>query len=84
MTCDALDVSTGENAWTGLTGTPEAIRRDDYNIDPISLKFCLHAWINGDGLLIRIWLRTRPAKPKFCRTVLVSSNAADRRGAAAA
>ena len=44
-----FDVSTGENVWTGLTGTREAIRRDGYSIDPISLKFCPHAWINSDG-----------------------------------
>jgi hypothetical protein len=37
-----FDVSSGENVWTGLTGIREAIRRDGYGIDPISLRFCPH------------------------------------------
>jgi hypothetical protein len=41
-----FDVSAGE---TGLTGTREAIRRDGYCIDPISLKFCPHDWIDRRG-----------------------------------
>jgi hypothetical protein len=44
-----FDVSAGENVWTGLTGTREAIRRDGYSVDPISLRFCPHEWIDGQG-----------------------------------
>jgi len=44
-----FDVSAGENVWTGLTGTREAIRRDGYCIDPLSLKFCPHEWIDSRG-----------------------------------
>jgi hypothetical protein len=44
-----FDVSSGENIWTGLTGTREAIRRDGYCIDPISLRFCPHDWVDSRG-----------------------------------
>jgi hypothetical protein len=44
-----FDVSSGESVWTCLTGTREAIRRDGYSIDPLTLKFCPHEWINNQG-----------------------------------
>jgi hypothetical protein len=44
-----FDVASGTNVWTGLTGTREALRRDGYCIDPISLGFCPHEWVNGRG-----------------------------------
>jgi hypothetical protein len=44
-----FDAPKGENVWTGLTGTREAIRRDGYCIDPLSLKFCPHEWIDSRG-----------------------------------
>ena len=44
-----FDVAKGENVWTGLTGTREAIRRDGYCTDPLSLKFCPHQWIDSRG-----------------------------------
>jgi hypothetical protein len=44
-----FDVSAGENIWTGLTGTREAIRRDGYNVDIIALRFCPHEWVNVRG-----------------------------------
>jgi hypothetical protein len=55
-----FDGSAGESVWTGLTGTREAIRRDGYSIDPISLKFCPHAWINGDGYVDQDLTRNAP------------------------
>jgi len=45
----AFDASLGENVWTGLTGTHEALLRDGYSIDPISLNFCPHQWIDHRG-----------------------------------
>jgi hypothetical protein len=33
------------SVWACLTGTREAIRRDGYGIDPLSLTFCSHEWI---------------------------------------
>jgi hypothetical protein len=48
-----FSVSAGENVWTGLTGTREAIRRDGYCIDPISLRFCPHEWIDCQGYVDR-------------------------------
>jgi hypothetical protein len=44
-----FDISSGENVWTGLTGTREAIRRDGYCVYPISLRFCPHEWIDRQG-----------------------------------
>ena len=44
-----FDAQIGENVWIGLTGTREAIRRDGYSIDPISLNFCPHEWIDSRG-----------------------------------
>jgi hypothetical protein len=44
-----FEVSSGANVWTGLTGTREALRRDGYSIDPISLRFCPHEWVDSQG-----------------------------------
>jgi hypothetical protein len=44
-----FDPQTGENVWVGLTGTREAILRDGYSINPISLNFCPHEWIDSSG-----------------------------------
>jgi len=44
-----FDSLSGENVWTGLTGTREALLRDGYSIDPISLNFCPHEWIDSRG-----------------------------------
>jgi hypothetical protein len=44
-----FDVERGESVWVGLTGTREAIQRDGYSIDPISLNFCPHQWIDSRG-----------------------------------
>ena len=60
-----FDVSTGENVWTGLTGTREAIRRDGYSIDPISLKFCPHAWINNDGYVDQDLAQNEPREAEI-------------------
>lgn len=55
-----FDVSAGENVWTGLIGTREAIRRDGYCIDPLSLKFCPHEWIDSRGYVDQDWTRDAP------------------------
>jgi hypothetical protein len=44
-----FDPERGESVWIGLTGTREAIQRDGYSIDPISLNFCPHQWIDSRG-----------------------------------
>jgi hypothetical protein len=44
-----FDAEAGENVWIGLTGTREAIQRDGYSIDPISMNFCPHQWIDARG-----------------------------------
>jgi hypothetical protein len=31
------------------TGTPDAIHRDGYTIDPLSRSYCPHEWINEHG-----------------------------------
>jgi hypothetical protein len=57
-----FDVSAGENVWTGLTGTREAIRRDGYSIDPISLNFCPHEWIDSRGYVDHDLAQNAPRK----------------------
>ena len=37
------------NDWVGQMGTREAIRRDGLEIDPASLAYCPHEWINDEG-----------------------------------
>jgi hypothetical protein len=44
-----VDVFTGESEWTRLAGVREAIERDGYVVDPSSLRYCPHEWINGRG-----------------------------------
>ena len=44
-----FDAEMGENVWVGLPGPREAIQRDDYSINPISLNFCPHEWIDSNG-----------------------------------
>jgi hypothetical protein len=59
-----FDISAGENVWTGLTGTREAIRRDGYYVDPLSLKFCPHEWIDNRGYVDHDLDRDAPQEPK--------------------
>jgi hypothetical protein len=44
-----FDADAGENTWTGLRGTREALLRDGYSIDPLSMDFCPHQWIDKMG-----------------------------------
>jgi hypothetical protein len=60
-----FSVSVGESFWTGLTGTREAIRRDGYGIDPLSLKFCPHEWINGRGYVDRDLAQDAPRETEI-------------------
>ena len=55
-----FDVSAGDNVWTGLTGTREAIRRDGYCIEPLFLKFCPHEWIDSRGYVDRDLAQNEP------------------------
>jgi hypothetical protein len=59
-----FDKSAGENVWTGLTGTREAIRRDGYDVDPLSLKFCPHEWIDNRGYVDHDLDQDAPQEPK--------------------
>ncbi|MCG2633183.1 hypothetical protein L6654_42470 [Bradyrhizobium sp. WYCCWR 13023] len=44
-----LDADHGEKNWVGQMGTREAIARDRLEIDPASLAYCPHEWINHEG-----------------------------------
>jgi hypothetical protein len=44
-----LDKTTGQEHGTGRSGTPEAIHRDGYSIDPVSQAFCPHEWLDERG-----------------------------------
>ncbi len=44
-----LDPASGEQSWTDRMGTREAIMRDGLAIDPGSLAFCPHEWIDNNG-----------------------------------
>jgi hypothetical protein len=44
-----FDIQAGDNVWTGRTGRREAIQRDGYSIDPMSLNYCPHEWIDSRG-----------------------------------
>ena len=65
-----FDALAGKNVWTGLTGTRQAIRRDGYCIDPLSLNFCPHQWIDSQGSLIWNSSGTRPPRLACYRTAL--------------
>jgi hypothetical protein len=48
---DALrfDARSGDRVATGRIGTREAIIRDGLLIDPLSIGYCPHEWIDGSG-----------------------------------
>ncbi|TWA99128.1 hypothetical protein [Bradyrhizobium stylosanthis] len=50
---DALcfDPKEGEKIATGRIGTREAIMRDGLLVDPGSLAYCPHQWIDASGYL---------------------------------
>ncbi|MCK1297438.1 hypothetical protein IVB33_15285 [Bradyrhizobium sp. 24] len=39
----------GRRQWAGRLGTGEAIKRDGLELDPGSLVYCPHEWINAAG-----------------------------------
>jgi hypothetical protein len=43
-----FDFRAGEPVWTGLVGTPEAIRRDKHLIGG-QLRYCPHEWLDELG-----------------------------------
>jgi hypothetical protein len=57
-----FDLRAGENVWTGRTGTREAIRRDGHSVDPVSLNYCPHGWIDSRGYVDRERCKTAPAR----------------------
>jgi hypothetical protein len=58
-----FDFEAGKDIWTGLTGTREAIKRDRYGIDPTSLNYCPHEWLDERGYVARE--RAKNATYKF-------------------
>jgi hypothetical protein len=44
-----FDIRAGQDIWSRRTGTREAINRDGYRIDPMSLRYCPHEWIDDRG-----------------------------------
>ena len=44
-----FDMTSGENVWTGRMGTREAILRDGYEVDVMSLCYCPYDWIDDRG-----------------------------------
>ena len=55
-----FDAEAGGNVWTGLRGTREALQRDGFSIDPISMDFCPHEWIDSKGYVDLDLTRTTP------------------------
>ena len=52
----------GEASWTGLTGTREAIERDGFAVDPATLTWCPHEWINKRGYLDLALVQKHPRR----------------------
>ncbi|MCK1409381.1 hypothetical protein [Bradyrhizobium sp. 76] len=44
-----VDPINGDKEWSGRLGTPSAIARDGFTIDPASLAYCCHEWLNENG-----------------------------------
>jgi hypothetical protein len=74
-----FDALAGKNVWTGLTGTRQAIRRDGYCIDPLSLNFCPHQWIDSRGYVDLESVGDAPAEagmlPNRARTLWAPNSA---------
>ncbi|MDA9389304.1 hypothetical protein CO683_28665 [Bradyrhizobium ottawaense] len=44
-----VDPINGGKEWAGRMGTRRAIARDGFTIDPASLAYCPHEWLNENG-----------------------------------
>ncbi|MCK1618046.1 hypothetical protein IVA96_15615 [Bradyrhizobium sp. 159] len=44
-----VDPINGGAEWAGRMGTRHAIARDGLTIDPASLAYCPHEWLNENG-----------------------------------
>ncbi|MGY4350115.1 hypothetical protein [Bradyrhizobium sp. 187] len=44
-----IDPMNGGAEWAGRMGTRNAIARDGLTIDPTSLAYCPHEWLNESG-----------------------------------
>jgi hypothetical protein len=44
-----VDPITGEKEWVGRMGTRAAIARDGLEVDPASLGYCPHEWLDRSG-----------------------------------
>jgi hypothetical protein len=55
-----FDAEAGEDIWTGLMGTREAIQRDGLTIDQGSMSYCPHEWLNSSGYIELELVRKHP------------------------
>ncbi|MGA7808509.1 hypothetical protein [Bradyrhizobium sp.] len=55
-----FDMTSGENVWTGQMGTRQAILRDGYRVDTVSLCYCPHEWIDDRGYVDPELVRKHP------------------------
>ena len=54
------ETQAGEDVWTGLMGTREAIQRDGFAIDIHSLSYCPREWLNNRGYIDLKLVRRHP------------------------
>lgn len=54
------DPITGNVAWTGLTGTRTALKRDGFKIDPKRTAYCPGEWLDERGYLDAELARIHP------------------------
>ena len=55
-----IDPNTGQDVWTGLTGTQTALERDGLMIDPNATAYCPREWLDERGYLDAELARTHP------------------------
>jgi hypothetical protein len=58
-----FDIRAGDHIWTGRAGTREAIGRDGYSIEGMSLRYCPHEWIDASGYVDLELTRRHPYRP---------------------
>lgn len=56
------DIQAGEDVWTGIMGTREAIQRDGFAVDKHSLSYCPHEWLNSRGYIDLDLVRRHPLR----------------------
>jgi len=51
------------HVWSGRAGTREAIGRDRYSTEGMSLRYCPHEWIDDSGHVDLALTRRHPRRP---------------------